>query len=278
MMDLSFNDYERIRRDRLVDGLQWGKFETHLFRPSVAQAINKVRVDVVPALALDATSYGARLRWHRAFAKHLSEALDEPEHGTLARFLTLIDARERYEWASEHPTIGHLRHHFGRVLRGLSFVGMLEPALYVSLPRELFTGRRLFIWHFHGVVWGATQANFDEARVAVRRQGFRTLLPGAPALLSEAIKPDELGRVVGYINKSPTHQYSLVRRRPGTKMKQYRRTATGANLARLHRHLEGLYLDQLSLAGGEGEAVLKLIKADALKDWRDRNRRSLRHH
>ena len=37
---------------------------------------------------------------------------------------------------------------------------------------------------------------------------------------------------------------------------------------RLHRHLDGLYLDELAIAQGEGKDVLKAIKGDALQDFR----------
>jgi hypothetical protein len=97
------------------------------------------------------------------------------------------------------------------------------------------------------------------------------LVPGATVLKVVPIVPGELINVVGYLNKSPRHQASLAPRGEGG-MKLYERSATGANLARFHRHLSGLYLDDMAVAGGEGIELLKVIKSDALRDWREHKR------
>ncbi|MFG1343138.1 hypothetical protein [Xanthobacter autotrophicus] len=271
-MTLTFSAYERNHKQRLIEGLEWAKFQPQLFRAPVLRVRQQVQHDHLAGLALAANSHQGRLRWERAFLHHVADALgdrlDGTGHKTAARLLTLIDAREAYNRPHDRPEVKHLRHHFGKALWGLNFIGMLEPALYVSLRGQVSPTRRLFLWHVHAIAWRNSNDSIDHARAVARQHGFSTLLPGAPALMTKTITPGDLVRVSGYLNKSPRHQYSLAYKGEGAKPEHRRRSATGANLARLHRHLDGLYLDDLAIAGGEGKAVLNAIKADALSHWR----------
>ena len=155
------------------------------------------------------------------------DPMDGSDHRGVAYFFTLIDTRE-------------------------------------SLPPQMSRSGLLFSWHLHGGPWGLKDEDQETARRLARARGFRTLVPGATSLKVVPIVPGELINVVGYLNKSPRHQASLAPRAEGG-MKLYERFATGANLARFHRHLTNLHLDDMAVAGEEGTELLKAIKNEALR-------------
>lgn len=276
-MQSRFAQLERERHARLISGLEWGRFERDLFQGPPQQVLRDVQFDHQPGLMLSANSYQGRLRWHRAFARHLVMVVGPQSPGLVSQrdvhLLTLVDDTRCLTEAQERPAMKSLRHGFGSCLTGLNFVGMLEPALYVSVPFSRSTSRRLYAWHFHAIVWDASAEDIQKVRTRVREHQFSSLIPRAPALDITPVPLEDVLDVAGYINKSPRHQYSLAHILGGTRIQQYRRKATGANLARLHRHLEGLHLDDLAVAGGEGTDVLRAIKAEALSAWRDFKRR-----
>lgn len=274
-MAYEFHNFESDRLSRLVEGLEWGKFRGNLFNVPLLRVIHTAKHDHISGLTLEANSYHGRLRWHRSFlqkiAGHLGDPLDGSGHQGEAHFFTLIDSRECCQQPYEVPPLSHLRFHYGVPLSGWNFVGMLEPALFVSLPLQMSRSGLLFCWHVHGVAWGLRRQDVETARRIARARGFRVLVPRAKVLDVAPIVPGELVRAVGYLNKSPRHQISLSPRGDEGK-KLYDRDATGANLARLHRHLSGLYLDDMAVAGGEGVELLKMIKSDALRGWREHKR------
>ena len=268
---MKFSDFQRDHQRRLVSGLQWTRFEADLYSKPITRVLAQMK-GRTGALALEANSYSGRIRWHRAFRKHLGGALGAEAPSYVIRepafLLTFIDAALSVDDAKAAISTRTLRHRYGSPLKWVNCVGMLEPALYVSMPRKRFSTGSLYLWHFHGVVWGCSAEELRAMCRAICKQGHDTLIPRAPAVEFRPIVPWEFHDVVGYINKSPRHQYSLSPLGTGTSIKQYKRMASGANLARLHRHLDGLYLDELAIAQGEGKDVLKAIKADALRDFR----------
>jgi hypothetical protein len=147
---------------------------------------------------------------------------------------------------------------------------MIEPALYVYLPQG-FGPRKLIVWHAHGVVWGISKKRLKELCADInKRRG--TLIPRVPAVYFKRVEPDDLFKVLGYINKAPRHQYSIGRRRLTDGYTQTKKRLNGVNTVRLHATMRDMHLDDLALGTSWGEDILRTIKDEALEPFRRKRR------
>ena len=65
-------------------------------------------------------------------------------------------------------------------LRGLSYIGMIESALYVNIaPGTRWSGKRAVSWHVHAICWGEKRKQMRKRFARLNKQGiYRSIMPG----------------------------------------------------------------------------------------------------
>jgi hypothetical protein len=182
-------------------------------------------------------------------------------------FLTLLDQRQIVyptRGEDESPTLEEIRKSYARLLRGLNYIGMLDPALYVSAHRTHHVARFIH-FHVHVLVWGVRRAELERRCKEIRVQ-IGSLIRRATPAKYKPVKDRTLLKVTSYTAKMPRHQYQIWSELHKPGMKQSKRRINGVNSVRLYGAMQDYTLDQLVLAGGRGERVLKHMLRD-LHEW-----------
>ena len=163
-----------------------------------------------------------------------------------------------------------------QALQGMSFIGMIEPALYKNWgPNGVMSRRDGLYWHAHVLVWGLHAATVG--RRARNKIGKRhhNLLGGTPVWV-KSIKADELDLYARYLAKTPMKHYRLhptkgeeIDEETGevftTTGYRQRKDAMGVGDRILVANaVAGLTLDFLLFAGGSGVPLATTIKDRAL--------------
>lgn len=181
-------------------------------------------------------------------------------------FVTLIDEAQIVYPAGctrgyrPNPQIVDIRRHYRRALQGLDYLGMLDPALYVSTQRVQGVPRFL-LWHAHVLVWNTSKRALDDWAASVRPK-MSAYLPYASAVDCQQIRPPDLRQIIWYTGKTPYKQYQVWRRDAGS-LGQQKRNINGINSVRLYAELRDITLPELTLAGGLGQPLLRDAVAGA---------------
>jgi hypothetical protein len=229
------------------------------------------------------------LDWSEAVCAQLGSFFcaggDGRNHDPEVLFVTLCDdkcVRSSNDRLSEE-TLQWIKNRLRYGLRGLSYFAIIEPAYYVNFQSGFHYGRskRCMSWHLHALVWGISKEDMCKRLTSCRRKGWYIAL--GKGLKPTHVKPVEQGRLaraVGYLLKSPVSAYrvSMVdcvdrQRRVRVdkngvvlrKFKQGRSPLRHGERLILYRTMRHLYLDDLTLAGGEGVALFRKIKYSFLK-------------
>lgn len=137
-------------------------------------------------------------------------------------------------------------------MAGFDYIGMLDPALFVS-TQQLEGVPRFVLWHFHALVWNTTEEEINR-RAEGLRVNMRAYLSGASGVDVQPVRDGDLHQVIWYTAKMPRKQYQLWRRESGT-LQQYKRQINGVNAVRLYAAMRNLRLPDLTLAGGAGRLI-----------------------
>jgi hypothetical protein len=67
-----------------------------------------------------------------------------------------------------------------KALRGLSYIGIIEPALYVNIaPGTRWSGKRALSWHVHAICWGENRKQMRKRFARLNKQGiYRSIMLG----------------------------------------------------------------------------------------------------
>lgn len=254
----SFNRFAKREHDqaiRLIMALR-GHHQREYRRPE--REVRRLRERQMHRLG--AHNAFAREQWMRVLGGELCKVLGarpprwRPKQPVY--FVTLIDHRQIVRgpgarWIPD-PTFDEIRKSYVAAMAGLHFVGMLDPALYVSAQR-LERVPRFVQWHLHALVWNISEAELDAWAVRIRAQ-MHAYLPGASSVDTAPVRDGDLFQMIWYTAKMPRKQYQLWRRGSGT-LKQYKRQINGVNSVRLYAALRDLRLTDLTLAGGWGRII-----------------------
>jgi hypothetical protein len=227
---------------------------------------------------MSAVSPGARVRWGelvcQEFSDHFHLGPDNPEPDQRIFLLTLCDRRCCTSHEAKEIDIRGFIQRLRRGLRGLSYLGLIEPAYYVNVCEGArIHGKRLVSWHLHLIAWGISPREMKK-RIERLNQGI--LLPiadGLPAAHQKRISKGKLASKVCYILKAPKKAYRLYKWDTITpdgeiipKFKQWKDDLRPGERFTLFRLLQDMYLDQLALGGGEGAEILRRVKRRVLRD------------
>jgi hypothetical protein len=227
---------------------------------------------------LNAVSPKGRIRWGKLiceeFSTHFKLGPDQPEPAQRLFLLTLCDRRCCTSHQEMNIDIPRFIRILRRGLRGLSYLGMIEPAYYVNVCEGTHVhGKRMVSWHVHLLAWG-------ESRFAIRTriEGLNegSLLPiadGLPAAHQKRISKGKLADKFCYMLKAPRKAYRLFKYEQITtdgeillRFKQCKDDLRPGERLTLFRLLQDMYLDQLAVAGGEGAEILRRVKRRVARD------------
>lgn len=246
---------------------------------------------------LPANNTAARMRYARITAEHLNGAIGALAPDQPVFFVTLIN-REHTVREDEAASFSVRRLHAWthQMLRGCSYVGMVEGAYYSNLDVTGAGYQRAVSWHVHMIVWGISEAELAAIIQAANRR-YRCMINGiTPAHYRPLMRSEVFGQAL-YMNKGQISEYRLLQRKrtvtdeetgeitkEGTgRFRQKKRDLRPGAMARMCTVFAGRRLDKLAFAGGPGKDILSAINHEAGTDRRrveDREAalRAMRHH
>jgi hypothetical protein len=227
---------------------------------------------------LIAVSPKARIKWGRIVCQELSDHFslgpDKPEPDEPVFLVTLCDRRCCTSHQDKNIDVSGFIRMLRHGLRGLSYLGMLEPAYYVNLCQGTHAyGKRTVSWHLHLIAWGEAQRKLAKRITRLNDEGI--LLPiadGLPAADQRRILNGNVAHRIGYVLKAPRKAYRLFTWQLITadgevidKFKQKKSDFRPGERVTVLRLMHDMHLDQLAIAGGEGTDILRRIKRQALR-------------
>jgi hypothetical protein len=209
------------------------------------------------------------------FSNHFDLGPDKPEPHQRIFLVTLCDRRCCTSHQERNLDIPRFIRILRRGLRGLSYLGMLEPAYYVNMCQGTHVhGKRLVSWHLHLLAWGISPREMKKRISGLNKSGV--LLPIADGLAAAHQKRISRGKLADkfcYLLKSPRKAYRLYKYEQVTadgeiilRFKQKKDDLRPGERLTLFRLMQNLYLDHLAVAGGQGAEILRRVKRRVLRD------------
>jgi hypothetical protein len=267
-----------LRRQELVSGSKLELAIQETRQLSLDQRFQALQLLNADPRWMSAVSPGARVRWGelvcQEFSDHFHLGPDNPEPDQRVFLVTLCDRRCCTSHQEKEIAIRGFIQRLRRGLRGLSYLGMIEPAYYVNVCEAArIHGKRLVSWHLHLIAWGISPREMKK-RIERLNQGI--LLPiadGLPAAHQKRISKGKLASKIAYVLKAPKKAYRLYKWETITpdgeiipKFKQWKDDLRPGERLTLFRLMQDLYLDQLALGGGEGAELLRRLKRRVLRE------------
>jgi hypothetical protein len=167
-------------------------------------------------------------------------------------------------------------------LAGLSYIGMVEPALYVNVaPGTRWTSKKAVSWHLHAISWGENRQQMKDRFRRLNEDGvYRSIMDGQLGAHQKQIPPrflDNGNRTfladkLRYMLKSPRKAYRIYKTERVTSdgevvrcFRQKKSVLRKGDQITLFHLMKDLYLDELAVGGGEGTDVLRRVKQAALR-------------
>ena len=230
---------------------------------------------------LPAVNTKARIKWGRVFIRQIYQFfnLDNGDDGPIEPvfLVTLADSAGLTTDQSQRIRLSGIKRKLASALKGLSYIGMIEPGYYTNIFDQADQKQKNVIsWHGHFLVWGLSRKQLNRHLDKIKPR-FIPIMPGLCPVHTKRVSPDQFGYKLWYIIKSPRKEYSIGRRRNSdkrtgsTRFKQNSRNIRPGNRVKLFNLMRDMYLDQLAMAGGEGRQLLRQIKYEALRDYRRKN-------
>jgi hypothetical protein len=191
-------------------------------------------------------------------------------------FITLADVDCATTDQPQEIDFDKIRRRYQACLLGLNYLGMIEPAYYVNIAvGHPYEGRRMVCWHVHAIAWGGApkqiKGHIGQSRSASKLQA---IVDGLAPCHCKQVTRGELLPTIAYILKPPQNAYSIGKRtqivgeQRRHNFQQNKRTMRPGERVKLATLMSDVYLDQLAVGGGEGSAILREIKYDALQAYR----------
>lgn len=185
---------------------------------------------------------------------------------TLADCNQVVNPDDDFYRKKANPTFYQMRAAYNTHLAGLDCLGMIDPALYVSMHRTHHVNR-LIAYHCHLLIWNIDEQQLDRRCRAIRAK-TDAFVEYATSAHFEPVKAADLRQVLWYCTKTPRSQYQL-HRRETHRLRQYKRHINGVNAVRLYAETGRRTLEELTLAHGQGQAILNRTLRDARR-WERR--------
>ncbi|PWT86629.1 MAG: hypothetical protein C5B58_01085 [Acidobacteria bacterium] len=224
----------------------------------------------------------ARILWAKAVCQEFQDFFrlddDRPFPDRQLFFATLTDISCCTAHDAPFIDVQAFKKTLRRGLKGLSYIGMIEPALYVNIAAGTrWSCKRAVSWHVHAICWGEDRKKMRKRFAWLNRQEvFRSIMPGQrgahqkeiPAQVLADGSRTFLADKLRYMLKSPSKAYRIYRAKNGDedeiKFRQIKSDLRPGDRIDLFHLTKGLYLDELAVGGGEGTDMLRRIKRAVL--------------
>jgi hypothetical protein len=244
-------------------------------------------MDPGSALDLCCINHFARLRWSKAFCRefqHFFKLRDKNQFSDQPLFfVTLTDVSCTTDHDAPWSNIYDFKRKLQAGLRGLHYVGMVEPGLYVNVcPGTRWSNKKAVSWHLHAICWGQTRNEMKKRFCRLNRDGwYLSILDSQRGADQKEILdsrlPNNRDRTfladkLRYLLKSPQKAYRIYKTErvtadgelvPCFKQKKSE-LRKGERIITLFHLMKGLCLDELAAAGGEGTDIMRRIKRAAV--------------
>jgi hypothetical protein len=165
-----------------------------------------------------------------------------------------------------------------QALGDIPFLGMVEIALFRRWGPARRSRRDWISWHAHLLAWGATQTELTRVLNPLREK-YSSLRENSPSAHVQEVPDDDLERQIVYALKAPqkvyrvemfsrpwTHPVTGVTRPPGLHtQKDWLQTGDRVRLLDIMAERN---LDQLLFGNGDGTALARAIRREALTTYR----------
>ena len=134
---------------------------------------------------LCAVSSDARIRWAKAycdeFAQHFKLSREHAYPKRPLFWVTLVNVDCTTAHDEVVGDVQEIRRKLTGGLRGLSYVGVIEPAYYVSICEGAnYADKRGIFWHLHCICWGKTADEMEDRfdQLNQRHDNYRPIADG----------------------------------------------------------------------------------------------------
>lgn len=246
-------------------------------RPSLNRA-TQATFDQRQALFLHANNMWSRTRYAGVFGEHLERFAAQLAAGERIFLVTLVNRDHTVPRKTAAAfDVARVKGWVHQVLRGTSYVGMVEAAYFSNLRLLDPFEHRHVSWHTHILLWGITEAELV-ARCNEINGRYVTAVEGVPAAHYRVLQLEEVfGRSI-YICKAPLAEYRLWARKKecfdrdtgeifecfSGRFRVRSRPIRPGDWVHMSSVFIDKHLTQLAFAAGEGRQILRGINAEAL--------------
>jgi hypothetical protein len=228
----------------------------------------------------------ARIRWGQAVCQEFQEFFGLDDHHPFPHqplfFVTLTHLSCCTSHDENFVDIPRFKNQLRKGMAGLSYLGMIEPALYVNVaPGTQLSMKRAVSWHLHAVCWGETRTQMRDRFRRLNKDGiYRSLLDSQLGAHQKKIPNSYLASgqrtfladKLRYMLKSPQKAYRIYKTEQVTSdgkvvpcFRQRKSDLRAGDRITLFHLLKSLYLDELAMGGGDGVDMLRRIKRAAVR-------------
>jgi hypothetical protein len=226
----------------------------------------------------------ARLLWSKALCREFQDffGLDHQNHFPRQQlfFVTLTHVSCCTAHDVNFVDIENFKRKLRRGLAGLSYIGMIDPALYVNVaPGTRWSSKKAVSWHLHAICWGENRKQMKQRFRRLNENGiYRSIMDGQLCAHQKQIPNaylDNKDRTfladkLRYMLKSPRKAYRIYQTERVTSdgevvpcFRQRKSELRKGDRITLFHLMKGLYLDELAVGGGDGAGMLRRIRKAA---------------
>jgi hypothetical protein len=274
------------KQERLSDQELQLAFEKSRKRDSITQKDLQL-VDPCSALDLCCINHSARILWSKAVFNEFQEyfELDEdrqyPDQPLF--FVTLTDVSCTTDHDAPWVDIYKFKRKLQSGLRGLNYVGMVEPGLYVNVaPGTRWSNKKAASWHLHAICWGENRRQMKARFRRLNREGrYLSIMESQRGADQKEIVDSRLPKnrdrtfledKLRYLLKSPKNAYRIYKTERVTSdgeclpcLRQRKSELRKGDRITLFHLMKGLHFDELAAAGGDGTDMMRRIKRRAVQ-------------
>jgi hypothetical protein len=239
------------------------------------------------ALDLCCVNHFARIRWSKAFCKEIEDFFGLDDQNTYPDqplfFVTLTDVSCTTNHDASLIEISKFKGKLQAGLRGLNYVGMVEPGLYVNVePGTVWTNKKAVSWHLHAICWGENRRQIKKRFARLNREGWYVSLLASQRGADQKEIVDRclpknpectfLADKLRYLMKSPKNAYRIYKTERMTPdgelvpcFRQRKSELRKGDRITLFHLMKNLHFAELAAAGGEGTVIMRRIKRRAVR-------------
>jgi hypothetical protein len=175
-------------------------------------------------LDLCCVNYWSRIRWSKAFCKEVAAFFGLNKKKTYPDqpifFITLTDISCTTDHDAPWVNIYSFKRKLQAGLKGLHYVGMVEPGLYVNVcPGTRWSNKKAVSWHLHAICWGENRREMKKRFCRLNRENWYLSILHSQRGADQKEIPDSrlpknrdrtfLADKLRYVLKSPKNAYRI---------------------------------------------------------------------